>query len=116
MIIDLPRAEIEAIANGLYLAASHHANDDDDTAALVARADQLRAMLDDPDPEPIFPIKARDLLGGAAVQFYRAACRHAGLDHQAFEVSKALVDMGNWQVRHPTHCHLPDHKHQPANA
>jgi hypothetical protein len=111
VIIDLPAADVRCLVAAVRLL---------DASVQVpnahAIADRLDAQLNDPDPEPVFPIKARDLLGGAAVQFYRAICRAAGLDRQAYQVSLAMVEMGSWQAQHPTRCHLPDHQHQPAGS
>lgn len=119
MIINVSRDEAQAISVALRFWLSQNPKDlpnVDQAAAAITAGDAIDARLSDPDPEEVFVLWARDLLAVAAINAYRAACAHAGLDDQRFEVSKALVALVSWQQRHPNRLRMPDHRHQPAKV
>lgn len=67
------------------------------------------------DPEPVFTIRARDLLAYDVVYFYGLQCRWKSLHHQAEQVRRALDEIAAWQRRHPDLIKAPDHDHVPAS-
>lgn len=67
-----------------------------------------------PDPMPLFTIKAKDKLAVLAVEHYAQLCREHGLSEQAVEVDRAADELIDWRERNPGQVKLPDHPHVPA--
>jgi hypothetical protein len=76
--------------------------------------DGFRERPVDPDPMPVFTIKAKDRLACAAINHYLGLCEDAGLETQAEEVHKALQEFRDWQARNRHLVQFPDHGHVPA--
>lgn len=70
----------------------------------------------DPDPMPVFTIKAKDRLALAAVEEYAKLCETFYLPLQAAQVRLAIDEMIGWQKRHPDLIQYPDHEHVPVTG
>jgi hypothetical protein len=70
----------------------------------------------EPDPMPVFTIKAKDKLALKAVDAYRDLCLELGLYEQAAEVLLAYSEMSRWRDRNPDQVKLPDHAHVPVGG
>lgn len=68
----------------------------------------------DPDPMPVFVLKAQDRLALNAIIDYYHHCIYDGLNDQAGEVAKAYNEFEAWRERNPERMKWPDHPHQPA--
>jgi hypothetical protein len=66
--------------------------------------------------EPVFTIKAKDNLAVAIVRSYLLFCEVRGLEKQADEVAKALLEIEEWRAANPSKLKWPDHMHKPAKA
>jgi hypothetical protein len=64
---------------------------------------------------PVFVVKAKDRLALATLIEYHRLCIGHGLIEQACEVSKAMLEIHNWQRLNPQTVKMPDHKHEPVN-
>jgi hypothetical protein len=61
-----------------------------------------------PDEEPVFTIRAQDILAPQAIAHYAALVRKLGLDDFAHEVEARAVEILEWQAKHPTLVKVPD--------
>lgn len=68
----------------------------------------------DYDPQPVFTIKAQDLLADDTLRAYYDLCVAADLPGQAAEVLAARTEFRAWQVRNRDRMKLPDHQHRPV--
>jgi len=68
-------------------------------------------LVEVPDPMPVFPLRAKDRLALATIEFYRAECEAHGLTEQAREVDAAIDEWVAWQARNLDQMKMPDHKH-----
>jgi hypothetical protein len=68
----------------------------------------------EPDPMPVFAIKAKDNLAASAVAAYIYLLLEEGLMAQAAEAVAALEEIREWRHGNPDQCKWPDHEHVPA--
>lgn len=80
-------------------------------------------VLGDPDPMPVFVLKAKDHLTPDVVQAYADLARRYGQHQdlgrmvtQANRAELALTEIHGWRNRHEDECAFPDHPHVPARG
>jgi hypothetical protein len=73
----------------------------------------MRIRQTDVDPGvPSFTLVASDALITPAIRTYIETCNAFGLDKQASEVNRALMEIMSWQDRNSNDTHLPSHQHR----
>jgi len=72
--------------------------------------------MENPDPMPVFVIKAKDSLAIAAISAYHRLCEQAGLDDQAAQVRLAEAEMRGWRERNADKVDHPNHRHIPVSS
>lgn len=72
------------------------------TSAQAALLDRLH------DDEPVFIIRAQDILAPQAVAAYAALARKLGLEHFAQDVEAHAVELMQWQAANASRVKVPD--------